>query len=59
MKTAAIALNSRWQAPGDNRVFVVTEKKPFGQMVIKQEDRHYYGETTKQQFLATFKQVAA
>ena len=54
-----ITIGSRWQVPGDARVFVVTKKKPFGGVTIKQEDRHYYGEATQKELRATFRPVAA
>lgn len=50
-------IGSRWQAKGDGRVFVVTERKPFGQLTIKQEDRSYFGETRQRDLLATFSRL--
>lgn len=47
-------VGSRWQAKGDCRVFVVTQRRPFGQLTIKQEDREYFGETYQKIFLKTF-----
>ena len=44
-------IGSRWQLKDDSRVFVVIERKPFGNMVIKQEGRAYFGYPKQQELL--------
>ncbi len=50
-------VGSRWQAYGSDRVFVVTERKPFGLLVIQEEGRAYFGETRQRDLLAAFSQL--
>lgn len=45
-------VRSRWQFANDKRVFVVIEQKPFGQLVIQQEGRAYFGYPTQRSLLA-------
>lgn len=50
-------IGSRWQLSNDSRVFVVIEKKPFGKLVIKQEDKAYFGYPTQQNLLLNYKRL--
>ena len=52
MTKAKIEVGSKWAAK-DGRVFIVTEKLPFGRIVLQQEGRmSYHGETTQKSLLA-------
>ena len=50
-------IGSRWQAHGDTRVFVVVERKPFGKLSIKQEDRFYFGYPNQKELLQNFNRL--
>ena len=50
-------VGSRWQPSGSDRVFVVTERKPFGQLVIHEEGRAYFGDTKQRVLLASFSRL--
>lgn len=50
-------IGSRWQAHGDSRVFVVVERKPFGKLAIKQEDRFYFGYPNQKELLQNFNRL--
>ena len=52
-KPALVAINSRWKSK-DGRVWVVLERKPFGVLEIKQEDRALFGWTRQRDFLFNF-----
>lgn len=55
MGTKAVApVGSRWLAKDGKRVFVVRERKPFGVLEIKQEDRAYFGQTRQRDFIVNF-----
>lgn len=50
-----IELGSRWLSKADEKtVYVVLERKPFGQLFAKREDRHSYCDTTQRSLLANF-----
>lgn len=56
---AKAPVGSRWKAKLETkgRVFVVIERKPFGVVEIKQEDRAYFGRTTLKGLLANFERM--
>ncbi len=49
-----IELGSRWLSKVSKTVYVVLERKPFGGLTLKREDRHVYGNTTQRRLLANF-----
>lgn len=60
MGTSAKApVGSRWMSKRETkgRVFVVTERKAFGVIDIKQEDRAYFGMTTVKELLTSWNRL--
>lgn len=54
-KERKVELGSRWLSRVDGKtVMVVMERKPFGKLYIKREDRHSYGDTDQRRLLANF-----
>ncbi|WP_277757455.1 hypothetical protein [Achromobacter denitrificans] len=50
-KRTVVELNSRWRSK-DGRIWVVLERKPFGLLEVKQEDRFLFGITRQRDFVA-------
>lgn len=62
MSTQAKApIGSRWMLKDETkgRAFVVTERKPFGKIELKQEDRAYFGSSTQKELLANYNRLPA
>lgn len=56
---AKAPIGSRWRAKLEtgSRVFVVLERKAFGVLEIKQENRACFGKTTLKELLANFERI--
>jgi hypothetical protein len=53
-----IEFGSRWLSNVDGKtVYVVMDRKPFGVIEVKREDRMVFGKTTQRALLAWFTQI--
>lgn len=53
MKPQPLKLGSKWKA-SNGRIFELIEKRPFGMVTIKQQDRAYFGEITQRHLKLNF-----
>lgn len=58
---AKAPVGSRWKLKNDpkNRVWVITERLPFGRLYFQQEDKAVTGDTTLKHLLVQFDRLPA